>query len=247
MRNRPQEIVLAALQRDCAVACWLLSLPSQYRSRSYSVRLGQALHNLANRKNVKSAHEELGNYELRTFEMAEPRRRARSRNPVALPRLIEFSHAVLRDTGLELQGEEISPVFVGLERRLVRLMLAAWFVGLGVKREENAIFNAARWLNFSRKSLVRLIGTTASRTNLSLLRKAVVFDGIAFLNGTPPNAVVPVELGFDQIHDPKVISRSELELLAAKSLPPNGQKAVLNESTADGHSPDGCNVLRTEW
>lgn len=214
LEKKHQETVYTALRRDCEVACWLLSLRSQRRTRSLAIRIGRALGDLAHRKNLERAREELRQFELVTFEMAEPKRQRRSRSPIVLPRVFQFSHAVLRDTGLELLGEEISPVFVELERRHVRLMLAAWFAGIALKREENAISNFARWLKFLRKPLERLLGTAASRTNISQLRKAVIFDGDTFLSGTPPTAVLRVKLGFAQISDPKVISRCELELLA---------------------------------
>lgn len=215
LRKFNKEIIHAALRRDCTVACWLLSLRSRYRTTSYSIRIGQSLLNLANRKNVKSAREELRRFELRTIEMAEPQRRRRSRNPVVVPRLDEFSHAILKDTGLELQGEETLPVFIRLERRHVRMLFAAWLVGLDPKCEENEILNTAVCLSFSRERLECLIGATASRTNISQIRKAVDFNGIELLRGIPPTLVVFVQLGFSQIRNSKVITRGELERLAA--------------------------------
>lgn len=211
-------IVHLALKRECTVASWLLSLPSKYHKtlKLNVTRVAEALCDLANQANPAAARAELSRYDLRVHELAPPQRNRESRPAVILPRLINFSHAILFDDGIELNGEEIAPAFVQLDRRHVRVLIAAWFLSFAVKFPGGNIPNGPQFVSFRREQLELLIGKAASRTNLNQLRRIVVFEGLEFLVGTPPTSIVPISLGFSKINDLEFVTCKELDLIASR-------------------------------
>lgn len=206
--------VRLAILRDTSIASLLLRLGCEkFLNRNVRKKLIIALEDIANDRNVPRALRTIRErYEVE--KGMQPAPRLRKRNVVALcDKLNEYSHAILCEDGLKLLTYDSQETLVSLKTRYMRLLTAAWIASL--KNWEIPFPNTPQPLMVTSRSLRALIGTGASRTNISQLRKAIVFDKrIEFLYDEPSETAIPVKVGFKFLKDDSTIGPSDVSRIA---------------------------------
>lgn len=211
-----QSIIRLALSRDSRIASNLLKLGCERAlHRSSRRKLILALEDLGSVTNVRSARRVIRNRYESMLGILRKTRMRRHNTSVECGPLTDFTSAVLCEEGIRLQTLDRGELVVSLKKRHLRLLAAGWIAS--VKNAASPFPNEPRVLFIESRKLKVLIGTCASRTNISQLRRAITFEGANnFLNIDPADTALPVRVGFRFLGSESTILPSDVSQIAIK-------------------------------